>query len=67
MASDYCSTPASSVDTERAFSVGRRQVNFLQHNMTSQSFKARMAVGSWVHSPVCPPISELEKILQDRI
>ncbi|XP_006462349.1 hypothetical protein AGABI2DRAFT_56927, partial [Agaricus bisporus var. bisporus H97] len=58
---------ASSVDTERAFSVGHHQVNFLQHNMASQSFKACMAVGSWVNSPVCPLISELEKILQDRI
>jgi hypothetical protein len=32
--------------------------------MMSQTFKARMAVGSWVNSPVCPPLPELEKIIQ---
>jgi DNA recombination-dependent growth factor C len=58
---------ASSVDAERAFSVGHRQVNFLQQNMTSQSFKARMAVGSWINSPACPSLSDLEKILEEEI
>jgi hypothetical protein len=35
--------------------------------MTSQSFKAGMAVGSWVNSPACPSLPELEKILQDAV
>ena len=37
---------ASSVDAERAFSGGRLQVNHLQHQLSSQSFKAQVAVGS---------------------
>jgi len=38
---------ALSTDAERAFSEGRREVNFMQHNMSLQTFKAKMAVGSW--------------------
>ncbi|KIK93839.1 hypothetical protein PAXRUDRAFT_144160 [Paxillus rubicundulus Ve08.2h10] len=40
---------ASSTDTERAFSFSDRhqELNFMQHNMSSQTFKAEMAVGSW--------------------
>ena len=45
---------ASSVDAERAFSCGRLQVNHLQHNMSSQTFKAQMAVGSWAGTPFMP-------------
>ncbi|KIM50817.1 hypothetical protein SCLCIDRAFT_144600, partial [Scleroderma citrinum Foug A] len=41
MALDFLSTPASSIDAERAFSGGCLQVNHLQHQMTSQSFKAK--------------------------
>jgi len=47
MALDFLSTPASSVDAERAFSGGRLQVNHLQHGISSQSFKALVALGSW--------------------
>lgn len=55
---------ASSVDAERAFSVGRRQVNFMQHSMSSQTFKAKMGLGSWKKLPFFPSISELaEKLL----
>ena len=42
------------MDAERAFSAGRRQVNFLQHNMNSQTFKARIAVNSWSKTPLWP-------------
>jgi hypothetical protein len=31
---------ATSVDAERAFSTGRRQINFTQHNINSQTFRA---------------------------
>ena len=81
MALDYCSAPgmlsycmhlqttdiplASSVDAERAFSVGRRQVSHLQHNMNSQTFKARMCVGSWANSAACPSLPDLPKILEE--
>ncbi|KAG1821483.1 hypothetical protein EV424DRAFT_1322207 [Suillus variegatus] len=51
MALDFLSAPASSVDAERAFSCGRLQVNHLQHGISSQAFKAQMAIGSWYKTP----------------
>nr|GAT45667.1 predicted protein [Mycena chlorophos] len=61
----YLSAPASSVDAERAFSNGRLQVNHLQHGMSSQIFKARVALHSWDGSPFFPP-GTAEKILAAR-
>ncbi|KAF8960347.1 hypothetical protein BDZ97DRAFT_1665906 [Flammula alnicola] len=55
MALDFLSAPASSVDAERAFSGGRLQVGHLQHNMSSQTFKARVALASWINTPFFPP------------
>ena len=43
---------ASSVDAEQPFSGGRLQVNHLQHQINSQSFKAQVAVGSWYSTPI---------------
>jgi hypothetical protein len=43
------------VDAERAFSGGRLQVGHLQHGMSSQTFKARVALASWVNTPFLPP------------
>ncbi|KAF9471506.1 hypothetical protein BDN70DRAFT_819926 [Pholiota conissans] len=65
MASDFCSAPATSVDAERAFSTGWRQVNFMQHNMSSQTFKAQMAVGSWAKStsPLNPGLKYMQDII----
>ncbi|KAF8799650.1 hypothetical protein BYT27DRAFT_7120065, partial [Phlegmacium glaucopus] len=57
---------ATSVDAERAFSTGRRQVNFMQHNMSSQTFQSRMAVGSWVKTPLNPGLSKISKIIADQ-
>ncbi|KAF8987429.1 hypothetical protein BDQ17DRAFT_1193931, partial [Cyathus striatus] len=48
---DFCSAPTLSVDCEQAFSSGHLQINHLQHNMSSQTFKAQMAVGSWAKTP----------------
>ncbi len=56
-------TTATSVDAERAFSTGRRHVNHMQHNMSSQTFKARMALGSWAKSPMFPPFSEVANMI----
>ncbi|KAL1739612.1 hypothetical protein HDZ31DRAFT_9157, partial [Schizophyllum fasciatum] len=42
---------ATSIDAERAFSEGRRQVNFMQHRMSHDTFKASMALGSWAKAP----------------
>ncbi|KAF8974953.1 hypothetical protein BDQ17DRAFT_1441701 [Cyathus striatus] len=41
MALDYCSAPASTVDAEQAFSTGCQQINFMQHSMTSNTFRQR--------------------------
>ncbi|KAK1230699.1 hypothetical protein PQX77_006204 [Marasmius sp. AFHP31] len=48
---DYCSVPATTVDAERAFSQGRWEMNFMQHNTSHDTFKASMAIGSWVEAP----------------
>ena len=58
--------PASPVDAERAFSCGRLQVNHLQHGISSQSFKAKLAVGSWSRTPLLPPHLS-EEILSARM
>lgn len=58
------SLSASSVDAERAFSGGRLQVNHLQHGTNSQTFRAQMAVGSWVGSDIFPTLEPFEKIIE---
>ncbi|KIJ94451.1 hypothetical protein K443DRAFT_110394 [Laccaria amethystina LaAM-08-1] len=65
MGQDFCSAPATSVNAERAFSTGRRQVSFMQHNMNSQTFKARMAVGSWAKTPIFPAFSVNSDMVKD--
>ncbi|KAJ7872751.1 hypothetical protein B0H13DRAFT_1633734, partial [Mycena leptocephala] len=54
----------TSTDAERAFSEGRRGVNFLQHNMSSQTFRGEMALGSWNEKPFVPDLPELISILK---
>lgn len=56
---------ASSVDAGRAFSTGRRQVNYMQHNMSSDTFQARMAVGSWAQTPLFPGFPAIAQIIAD--
>jgi hypothetical protein len=36
------------------FSIGRLQVNHLQHDISSQSFKALVVLGSWYDTPLMP-------------
>ncbi|KAJ7165349.1 hypothetical protein C8R46DRAFT_879902 [Mycena filopes] len=64
MGTDYCSAPATSVDTERSFSDGRRKLGFMQHNTADQTFRSSMAVGSWDGTPLFPDISKAVQILQ---
>jgi hypothetical protein len=47
--------PASSVDAERSLSCRRLQVNHLRHGISSQSFTAKVAIGSWSRTPLLPP------------
>ena len=58
---------ASSVDAECAFSVGRLEINHLQHNTSPQTFKAQVAVGSWAKTPLYPGLSETMKIVQKQM
>ena len=53
------------MDAERAFSGGRLQVNHLQHGMSSQTFKAQMAIGSWIGPPIFPSIGPFVSIVED--
>ncbi|EJD36354.1 hypothetical protein AURDEDRAFT_174551 [Auricularia subglabra TFB-10046 SS5] len=58
MALDFLTAPASSVDAERAFSGGRLQVNHMQHNISSQAFRAKMVLGSWYRAPWMPTVAD---------
>jgi hypothetical protein len=58
---------ASSVDAERAFSIGRLDINHLQHNTSPQTFKAQIAVGSWARTPLYPGLSETIKIVEGQM
>ena len=49
------------------FSVGRLEVNHLQHNTRPQTFKAQVAVGSWARTPLYPKLSEMLKIVERHI
>ncbi len=42
---------ATSIKAECSFSEGRRNMDFMQHNTSHDSFKASMALGSWVDAP----------------
>ncbi|EPQ54973.1 hypothetical protein GLOTRDRAFT_25702, partial [Gloeophyllum trabeum ATCC 11539] len=55
---------ASSVDAERSFSSGRLTVNHLQHNMSSQSFKAQVAVGSWIKTPLLSDVKVVARVIE---
>jgi len=67
MVTDFCSGPASLVDAERAFSNGRRAVNFMQHNMSSATFRAQMAVGSWLGTPLFPSVQQAVGIIEKQM
>ena len=44
--------------------MGRLEVNHLQHNMNSQTFKAQVAVGSWANTPLYPGFTEVTRIVE---
>jgi hypothetical protein len=55
------------VDAERAFSVGRLEVNHLQHNTSPQTFKAQVAVGPWARTPLYPGLLDTIKIVEGQM
>ncbi|KAG9075222.1 hypothetical protein FRC06_010218 [Ceratobasidium sp. 370] len=64
MALDYMTAPASSVDAEHAFSNGRLMVGHLQHQMSTRTFQAKMAVGLWVGTPLLPDLTAATAAVQ---
>ncbi|KAG9119766.1 hypothetical protein FRC07_005051 [Ceratobasidium sp. 392] len=64
---DYLSAPASSVDAERAFSSGRLMTNHLQHQMSDDTFRAKMALRLWYKTPLLPEVSEVASLLANRL
>ncbi|KAF8801853.1 hypothetical protein BYT27DRAFT_7113806, partial [Phlegmacium glaucopus] len=63
----FCLFPATSVDAECAFSTGCRQVNYMQHNMSSQTFKAHVAIGSWAKTPIFPKFLDIAAMVASRM
>lgn len=66
MALDILTAPASSVDAERAFSGGRMAVNYRQHRMGLETFRAKMAVGAWFGTPLMQDVEEVMEIIEGR-
>ncbi|KAH7332905.1 hypothetical protein B0J17DRAFT_579363, partial [Rhizoctonia solani] len=54
---------ATLVDVEHAFYAGRLTINHLQHNMLSETFEAKMALGSWYGTPLLPKVSDVAEII----
>ncbi|KAG8710592.1 hypothetical protein FRC09_000060 [Ceratobasidium sp. 395] len=61
----YLTAPATSVDAERAFSAGRLKINHLQHDMSSQTFEAKMTLGSWYNTPLLPDLEEVALVISE--
>ncbi|KAI6032495.1 hypothetical protein EDC04DRAFT_2510380, partial [Pisolithus marmoratus] len=58
---------ASSVDAKCVFSGGHLQVSHLQYGLSSQSFKAQVAVGSWYGSPVLPDTKVIASMINKKM
>ncbi|QRV80545.1 hAT family dimerization protein [Ceratobasidium sp. AG-Ba] len=63
---DYLSAPASSVDVERAFSCSRLMTKHIQHQMSTDTFGAKMALKSWYKTPLLPDVSDIASLLANR-
>ncbi|KAG8793492.1 hypothetical protein FRC12_002535 [Ceratobasidium sp. 428] len=64
LAISYLTAPASSVDAERAFSCGHLTIGHLQHNMSPESFCAKMALRSWYGTPLIHDIDDVVAVLE---
>ncbi|KAF8986675.1 hypothetical protein BDQ17DRAFT_1259351, partial [Cyathus striatus] len=49
-----------------AFSTGCQQINFMQHCMTSNTFRAKMALGSWSNGPLFPGFEHIASIFEPK-
>ncbi|KAJ6628485.1 hypothetical protein B0H10DRAFT_1725883, partial [Mycena sp. CBHHK59/15] len=52
---------------QHAFSGGRLQVNHLHHQTSSQTFKAHVALGSWIGTPLMPSSSDAAAIMERKL
>ncbi|KAG2036105.1 hypothetical protein BDR03DRAFT_866734, partial [Suillus americanus] len=43
------------------------RVNHLQHGISSQTFKAQVAVGSWFKTPLMPDLSVATSIMRQKM
>ena len=50
---------ATSVDGERAFSIGCTTIKHNQHAMSVNTFQAKIALGQWFGQPFMPPVEKL--------
>ncbi|KAG0695806.1 hypothetical protein DFH29DRAFT_813799, partial [Suillus ampliporus] len=51
----------------QAFSGSRLQVNHLQHGISSQTFKAQVAVRSWFNTPLMPDLGIATNIMHKKM
>lgn len=57
---------ASFVDAERAFPGGRLQVHHTQYNISSDTFRAEITLGSWYLAPWFSGFKDCGGILKER-
>jgi hypothetical protein len=62
-----CIAAAASVAAEHKFSARRHTYNFMQHNMSDDTFCARMALSSWQGTPLFPGIDQVAQWISDRM
>ena len=58
---------ASSTDAEHAFLAGWHKVNFMQHNMSLNTFKSEMAIGSWDGTPLMPNVTPAIRTMEEKM
>lgn len=66
MALDFLSAPATSVDTERAFSRGALTVTPLRHALLDLSTRASIVAGSWFEDGFVPK-DELVEFFENKM
>ena len=76
MGSDFCSAPGKQHCSHLFFFIfnnccsyfcGCHQINFTQHNINSQMFRAEMALGSWIKSPLYPGFDKVTQIIEKKM
>ncbi|TFK79027.1 hypothetical protein K466DRAFT_466388, partial [Polyporus arcularius HHB13444] len=66
MALDILSTPATSVDAERAFSRGALTVSKLRRNLSDESTRAATVLSAWMAIPGLVPAGKIVQSFADK-